>query len=565
MKRFIRILVCMALVISMMASAAPESFSAKAESFNITVEMADANWGSVTGGGTIEAGHSVTIKANTVSPYRFICWTDRYGVVVSVDPQYTFTPTGDGKFTAWAENAVSAVYRGAIEDVVFDTVSEGYGTIAYKPAAITNTGSGKLVFKGSDVTLGGADASAFELNCPDFEDISPDHTDNSFVRVRPRKGLQAGTYKATVTVEERDYYINPLTANISFTVTADYVINTNVSPAGGGSVTGAGTYSSGNTVTLTATPNPKFVFDSWYEGSSKLTTSPSYSFTVSSARNLTAKFRQVIFDIAVESDNTTMGTVAGAGSYSEGSSVTITATPKPGFRFDCWIDQYGIFISYNAEHTFTPSKDSKYIALFAAESEPQDISFSIISDIPDQPYTGSAITPGFTVTFSDVVLIKDTDYTVSYSNNIEIGTATVTVTGIGNYKGTVTGSFKIIDSSSSVTTPQQQPSEPAEKITLSKIKSVKLTALSAKKLKVSWKKLSSKDQKKIQKIQIQYSTDKTFKTYKTKWAKKGASSAKISGLKKNTKYYIRIRAYKKSGGVVYVSKWVIKNKKTKKK
>ena len=104
-----------------------------------------------------------------------------------------------------------------------------------------------------------------------------------------------------------------------------------------------------------------------------------------------------------------------------------------------------------------------------------------------------------------------------------------------------------------------------EKVTLSKLKSVKLTALSAKKLKVTWKKLSSKDQKKIQKIEVQYSTDKTFKTgVKIKWAKKTKSSYTISGLKKNTKYYVRIRAYKKSGDVIYVSKWVTKNKKTKK-
>ena len=104
-----------------------------------------------------------------------------------------------------------------------------------------------------------------------------------------------------------------------------------------------------------------------------------------------------------------------------------------------------------------------------------------------------------------------------------------------------------------------------EKVTLSKLKSVKLTALSAKKLRVSWKKLSSKDQKKIQKIQIQYSKDKTFKTgVKTKWAKKGKTSYTISGLKKNTKYYVRIRAYKKSGNIIYVSKWITKNKKTKK-
>ena len=105
-----------------------------------------------------------------------------------------------------------------------------------------------------------------------------------------------------------------------------------------------------------------------------------------------------------------------------------------------------------------------------------------------------------------------------------------------------------------------------EKVTLSKLKSVKLTALSAKKLKVTWKKLSSKDQKKIQKIQIQYSTDKTFKTgVKTKWAKKGKTSYTISGLKKSTKYYVRIRAYKKDGNITYVSKWVTKSKKTKKK
>ena len=105
-----------------------------------------------------------------------------------------------------------------------------------------------------------------------------------------------------------------------------------------------------------------------------------------------------------------------------------------------------------------------------------------------------------------------------------------------------------------------------EKVTLSKLKSVKLKALSAKKIEVSWKKLSKKDQKKIQKIQVDYSTDKTFKTgVKTKWVKKTKASLKISGLKKNTKYYIRIRAYKKEGNTIYVSKWITKNKKTKKK
>ena len=119
------------------------------------------------------------------------------------------------------------------------------------------------------------------------------------------------------------------------------------------------------------------------------------------------------------------------------------------------------------------------------------------------------------------------------------------------------------------TDPDPQPSQPTEsteKVTLKKLKSVKLKALSAKKLEVKWKKLSKKEQSKIQKFEIQYSTDKTFKTgVKKKWAKKTKNSYTIKGLKKNTKYYVRIRAYKKSGNIIYVSKWVTKNKKTKKK
>ena len=110
------------------------------------------------------------------------------------------------------------------------------------------------------------------------------------------------------------------------------------------------------------------------------------------------------------------------------------------------------------------------------------------------------------------------------------------------------------------------PAESTEKVILSKLKSVKLTAVSAKKLKITWKKLSSKDKKKIKQIQIQVSTDKNFTTIvKEKILKNSKTSWTIPGLKKNTKYFVRIRAYTKDGNVINVSKWVTKNKKTKKK
>ena len=52
-------------------------------------------------------------------------------------------------------------------------------------------------------------------------------------------------------------------------------------------------------------------------------------------------------------------------------------------------------------------------------------------------------TPDVTIKHGDMVLVKDTDYTVEYANNTEPGTATMTVTGVGNYTGSKTLEFEI--------------------------------------------------------------------------------------------------------------------------
>ena len=105
-----------------------------------------------------------------------------------------------------------------------------------------------------------------------------------------------------------------------------------------------------------------------------------------------------------------------------------------------------------------------------------------------------------------------------------------------------------------------------EKVNLSKPKSVRVKSVSAKKLEVTWRKLSAKDRKKIRQFEIQVSTDKQFtKIVRKKLVSSKKTSWTIPGLKKNTKYYVRIRAYTKSGNFINMSKWVVKSKKTKKK
>jgi len=87
---------------------------------------------------------------------------------------------------------------------------------------------------------------------------------------------------------------------------------------------------------------------------------------------------------------------------------------------------------------------------------------------------------------------------------------------------------------------------------------VKITATKAAKRSatINWKKVSKKNKKKITKIQIQYSPDKHFKkSVKSVYAKKTAVSKKITNLGSGKKYYVRVRAYRKSGDNVYISKW----------
>ena len=73
----------------------------------------------------------------------------------------------------------------------------------------------------------------------------------------------------------------------------------------------------------------------------------------------------------------------------------------------------------------------------------KSIEDAVVTEIPDQTYTGSEITPEITVTLDGVTLTKDVDYTVKYENNIEKGVATVVINGIGNYSGIVKQTFNI--------------------------------------------------------------------------------------------------------------------------
>ena len=152
-----------------------------------------------------------------------------------------------------------------------------------------------------------------------------------------------------------------------------------------------------------------------------------------------------------------------------------------------------------------------------------------ISGISTKAFTGKNITQNITVKYNGKTLKNGTDYTVSYSNNKKIGTATVKIAGKGSYTGTVTKTFKI--------NPAKQEIQ-------------KLTAKS-KAFFVDWAQKGSATG-----YEIQYATNSKFTSAKKVTIKNNKTDTKtISKLSGKKKYYVRVRSYTTVKGTKYYGAW----------
>ena len=80
-----------------------------------------------------------------------------------------------------------------------------------------------------------------------------------------------------------------------------------------------------------------------------------------------------------------------------------------------------------------------------ADLKGTNIKSAKVTGITSKTYTGKAVTQNITVKIGTTTLKQGTDYKVEYKNNVKVGTATMTITGIGKYGGTLTKTFKITE------------------------------------------------------------------------------------------------------------------------
>lgn len=191
---------------------------------------------------------------------------------------------------------------------------------------------------------------------------------------------------------------NNRTLVANFTVqTQSYNISVSANPSNGGSVTGSGTYTQGQSCTVSATANTGYTFTNWTENGTQVSTSANYSFTVNSNRTLVANFTQIPnYTITVSADPANGGTVSGGGNYEQGAVCTLTATPNTGYEFVNWTKN-GTVVSSTESFSFNVSENASYEAHFSI------LSFTIT--VSADPLEGGLVTGGGTYTYGEMVTV----------------------------------------------------------------------------------------------------------------------------------------------------------------
>jgi len=145
-------------------------------------------------------------------------------------------------------------------------------------------------------------------------------------------------------------------------------------------------------------------------------------------------------------------------------------------------------------------------------------------------WTGKLLKPNGTVTYSGMTLQPGGHYKVSHSNNKNIGTATITFTGIGDFTGTTSTTFKIIP----------------KKMAKPKV------AVGEKQMTIGWK-AYAKSHPKATKYQVR--CREVGKAWKTKTVSNKSTKTTVMNLNKGKKYQIQVRSYRAAGGDKYYSVW----------
>ena len=369
----------------------------KPKTFNVTISASPSEGGSVEKSGSYEYDTQVTVKATPANGYRFLNWSEN-GNTVSTNPSYSFTIQKDRSLVAIFEKIVYYNIGVSSAPLNYGTVTgggqyEAKATVKVeaKPKAgfiFTNwTENGTVVSENATYTFTASANRTLVANfAVDYREIKVSSSDATLGSVSGGGKIQVGnTATVTATANQNCRFVNwtengvPVSTDAKYEFTVEkernlvavfeeigkVTINAVSSDDTLGSVSGGGTHYVDSTVKLVATASDNCRFVSWTENGEVVSSSAEYSFKASKTRTLVANFEKIMYTISAEPNNSAYGTVEGAGSYQQGSTVKLTAKATDGYRFVKWTED-GQLVSSNASYSFECTSKRNLVAVFEA-------------------------------------------------------------------------------------------------------------------------------------------------------------------------------------------------------
>ena len=298
------------------------NFQEQIQYYSIRLSANPTNGGTLTGGGSYQQGQTCTVNATPNTGFTFTNWTEG-GNVVSTNASYTFIVDSNRNLTA---NFASQPQNFTI-------------TVSADPANGGTVTGGGTYQQGQSCTLNTTPATGY-----------------TFINWT-KNGQQVSTNASyTFTVTESAAYV----AHFQLQT---FTISLSANPSNAGTVSGAGTYNYGASCTVTATPFQRYIFDSWTENGVVVSTEASYTFTVTSNRNLVANFGMPMVEIVASVDPAEAATVSGAGTYDYGATVTLTLDRNEDWAFVNWTEA-GVEVSDEMTYTFVATENRNLVAHF---------------------------------------------------------------------------------------------------------------------------------------------------------------------------------------------------------
>jgi len=326
--------------------------------YTLTVNASPAEGGTVTGNGTYDCGTLAPITASPNACYEFVNWS---GTGINDTSAASTTVLMDGD----------------------KTVTANFEVIEYTLTVNADPAEGGTVSGGDSYECDSyAEISATANPCYEFVNWSG-------------TGINDTSEASTTVLMDGD---KTVTANFE---KIEYSLTVNASPAESGTVTGNGTYDCGTYAAINATANPCYAFVNW-SGATGITEPRSASTTVlmDDDKTVTANFTQDEYTLTINIvGNGAVAKDPDQPTYTCGTSVNLTATADPGWRFSGWSGDLSGTISpeiivMNDDKTVTATftrRGGGGGGGFAGPVCPEELTVDFLGEITEVPMTRSGV------------------------------------------------------------------------------------------------------------------------------------------------------------------------------